>query len=284
MTLLTNTGGYSGGGYSGSSNRWNRDNVNVGNPVHIQGDLAFRQEFESTLEAVRERRLQDIEQELQAYRQQVKQQIEEMLESAKTDVTCLLENAHQQKEAVHQDAYVSGEKQGFETGYQAGLDKAVQETRALLTSSQLVLEGAHKAETALLRHIRTDIATLITTICNKILKTTLHTLPDEVTLELIEQATESLYLTGMVRVVLHPVHLQRIRQAIGNDAELLAHMKRFEWVTDAQLNEEDIFIVAREGQFDLTPERQVERLVAAITKTMALPSFEEIQELNISSQ
>jgi hypothetical protein len=79
-----------------------------------------------------------------------------------------------------------------------------------------------------------------------------------------------LHLTGRVRVVISPEALERIRNFSTRTDDTLELLDRMEFIADPSLELTEIFVLSQDGNFSLTPARQIERLVAPLVKHLPI--------------
>jgi flagellar assembly protein FliH len=196
---------------------------------------------------------------------QAKVQAARLLDSAKKEAETIVG----QSEACREEARQQGYNEGAESGYEVGLLKAQEETVRLLEGAQSILESAYQAEKQVLKAFQENASTLIRHVAEKILHQALTDDP-EALFKMVEGAMESLHLSSKVRVVVGAETLERIQKHSTKTGRALSQMTRFEFVGDSQLDHMEIYILSTEGNFNLTPAVQVEKLLTPLTRSLPI--------------
>ncbi|MDX2084814.1 MAG: hypothetical protein SFZ03_05435 [Candidatus Melainabacteria bacterium] len=204
-------------------------------------------------------------------REQAKREADTILQEARTRAETLLNRANEQRATWEQEAYEQGQANGYHDGYEAGRAQAVVDTVDSLTEAQRVLDVAHQAQRRVLTHYRQDLSGLLSAIVHRVLGDTLAKQPVDALLALVDQAIDSLYLSGTVKVVVHPSVLETLRQTELATAEALERLNRLEWLTDASLLANQVFILSRDCLYDISPLAQADRLLEAVTPQLPVP-------------
>lgn len=264
--------------------RLNADTVQLGEKLQIKGDQERRDQMEYALELRAQETLRQAEIKskamMDAARQEARELIEKAQQAAEQTAATLIETARAEEDGIRTGAYEAG----FQAGYEEGLQRITAETEAqvtaLLDSAQTLLDGAFLAEKRVMKAFKKDAHALVGHVAKRIVGEAFEANP-EWRLLLIEQAAESLYLSGKVKIVVHPELLAGLRQFTSGTEAAMARMSRFEFTTDEQLAPRQIFVLSEQGHFELTPEIQVENLLTPIARELVLP--EPLTELILDS-
>lgn len=265
------------------------ESVSVGHPYHLESDAQFKRDLEQSLAEIVKKRLQEAEDEAIGLVQvaertaeiNAKQIADEILTKANAQAREMVETAQSQVEAIKEAAHEEGFKMGFQEGYADASAQVEQEVVDLLQSAHLVSENAYQAEKLILKNYEKNAVALIGHMARKILHRELSDDP-EILLNLVQQAVESLYLSGKIKVVLNPQVLQELRAFSAVTESAVSHMSRFEFIVDPLLSATQIFIVSEEGSFDLSLEKQVSQLMAPLANAVTLPRPENHIEPDMS--
>lgn len=254
------------------------DTVTVGNTYHLESDAQFKRDLEQSLADIVTRRLQEAEDEAIALvkiaeataETNAKQIADDILTKANAQAREMVETAQSQVDGIKEEAREEGFKSGFQEGYADATTQVEQDTVALLQGVQSLTEKAYQAEKLVLKNFEKNAIELITYITKKALHRELQDSPETI-LNLVQQAVESLYLSGKVKVVVNPQILQDIRAFSTVTEGALEQMKRFEFIVDPALELTQLFIIAEEGCFDLSPDTQVAQLITPLGASLTLP-------------
>jgi len=156
------------------------------------------------------------------------------------------------------------------------------ETVDLLRGANTLLEGAYQAEKLVLKQFEKQAAALMEHLLRKILRRELADSP-ETLMGMVSQAVESLYMSGKVQVVVNPLVIHELREYAASVSNALSGMERFEFISDPGLEPFQVFIVGQDGCFDISPQAQMEQVMAAAIepnlqlprRTDAMPDTEE---------
>lgn len=259
-----------------------KNSVSVGQTYHLESDAQFKRDLEQSLSDIVTRRLQEAEDEAiglvkiaeETAEKNAKQIAEEILGKANAQAKEMIELAQSQVEGIKEAAREEGFKNGFQEGYADATAQVEQETVQLLQGVQIVTEKAYLAEKLVLKNFEKNAVELIGHIARAVVRRELSHSP-EALLSLVERATESLYMSGKIKVVINPQVLQDIRAYSAVTEEALARMSRFEFMVDPTLDLTQLFIIGEEGCFDLSPDTQITRLMAPLAETITLPRQEK---------
>lgn len=254
------------------------ESIAVGNPYHLESDAQFKRDLEQSLAEIVKKRLQEAEDEAIGLVQvaertaeiNAKQIADEILTKANAQAREMVETAQSQVEAIKEAAHEEGFKMGFQEGYADATAQVEQEVVGLLQSAHLVSENAYQAEKLILKNYEKNAVALIGHLARKVLHRELSDDP-ETLLNLFQQAVESLYLSGKIKVVLNPQVLQELRAFSAVTESAVSRMSRFEFIVDPLLSVTQIFIVSEEGSFDLSVEKQVSQLMTPLATAVTLP-------------
>lgn len=236
--------------------------VQLGNAFQLAQHQDDHQERANVLLESAERQAQNII-------DKAKQQARVLLDAANQKAAQIVAEGEAGKEAVLRQAYQEGEEAGYNKGYEEGYAQAEQETVRLLEGAQTVMEGAYLSKQRVLKGFRDSASAVISHLTTKVLNKTLELHP-KLMIEMIDKAIESLHLTGRVKVVVSAEALENIKQFTARTDEALTQLTRFEFVPDPQLELSEIFITSQDGNFNLTPNAQIDALVKALTPELPI--------------
>lgn len=243
---------------------------------HVQLGDSFRlRDNDEKEKQLTEAYLQKAETAARSVLAQAKAQAAQILKNAELRAAEIIQTGQAQIEAVHQEAYEAGEQQGFQAGYA----QAEVQTTELLQGAQAILESAYTAEKRVLKGFQRNALQLITYVCEKILNQSLQSDPQAI-LAMIDGAIESLHLTGKIRVVLGSETVETIRQHSEQTAVALEQLTRYELIADPQLGLQEIYLLSQEGNFCLTPQKQIDQLLQPIHQKLPLPELEALEILD----
>ena len=258
--------------------------VSIGEPLQIQAAQDLHEQIESSLERIAKERLVDAENRAQAKAKAIldeahakaKLLTSEILEKANAQAKAMLQSAQDQESSIRENAHEEGFKAGFQEGYTDATMQMEQETVQLIESTKTLLESAYKAEQRVLQDFEQHAVKLIEHLTFKILHRELSESPETI-LQMVQKAADALYLSGKVRVVIHPQILQEIRQFSAQADAMLESLHRFEWIADPVLDLHQVYIIGQDASFELSPETQVHSLLEPLKSALELPR-PEIQE------
>ncbi len=259
------------------------ETVAVGQAYHLDSEAQFKRDLEQSLAEIVKKRLQEAEDEAIALvkvaeetaEKNARQISEEILGKANAQAREMVELAQSQVEAIQESAREAGFKNGFQEGYADATAQVEQEVTDLLQSAQLLAENAYQAEKLVLKNFEKNALTLIRHLGRKILQRELAENPDMI-LGQLQQAVESLYLTGKIKVVVNPQVLQELRAFSAVTDSALTQMSRYEFMVDPLLDVHQLFIVGEEGSFDLSLDSRMSQLIEPLQEALTLPRPEPI--------
>jgi flagellar assembly protein FliH len=252
------------------SSRIYGNRVAVGEPLHLQGDPAFRNELEASLAAITQARLLETEAQCEQLIQAAQAQSEEISEKAAQEATALIAQAQSEETELRESAHEQGFKEGFEEGYADGRKAAENEAITILESAQTLVQGAYLAEQRVLKEFEPQALALIAHVLKRILGEHFTENP-EAWLALLECGLDSLYLSSKVKLVLSAQLLHEIKAYSAKSEAALATLSRFELVPDALLSAQQLYVVGQEGCFDLSPNNQAKQLLNPLENHLSLP-------------
>lgn len=236
----------------------------MGDAVQIKGDAERRREVEDSLEVMVKKRMAETEAEARSKAKAIEdhaiRRAEEIIDEAVAKAEALVREGEDRKADTINRAREEGYRDGFEVGYSEAVNQVQSETVRLLEGAQTLLQGAYEARKHVLARFRQDAYALVRHVSRKITGQALGD-PDAV-LAMLDQAAETLYLSGRIQVVVSPETLSLVRDYADKTASALEAMSRFEFVADPQLDLREIYIISDQGAFNLSPDAQVERLLA----------------------
>lgn len=261
-----------------SASHIHSDTVAVGQTYHLESDAQFKRDLEQSLADIVTRRLQEAEDQAIALvkiaeetaETNAKQIADDILAKANAQAKEMVETAQSQVDSIKEAAHEAGFKAGFQEGYSDATAQVEQETVELLQGVQSLTEKAYQTEKLVIKNFEKNAVEIITHVARKVLRRELHESP-ETLLSLVQQAIESLYISGKVKVVVNPQVLQDIRAYSAVTENALQQMNRFEFIVDPALELTQLFIIGEEGCFDLSPDNQVAQLIAPLHDTITLP-------------
>lgn len=253
------------------------DAVSVGEPVQIQGDAELRQEIHTSLEMLAKQRLLEAEDEANVLLSKAKKEAAALLEKANAQVKEMLAQAQSQVGQIRDNAHEEGFKAGFQEGYADATEQVSQETVELLRGANTLVDSAYQAEKLVLKQFEQQALAIISHVARKILRRELADSP-ETLMGMIQQAIDSLYISGKVQVVVNPMILQDLREFANTTQQAVDGMNRFEFIADAGLDPFQIFIIGQDGCFDLSPMAQLDQLTSALEPQLQLPRPDLINE------
>lgn len=248
--------------------------VNVGEAINLNFARDPRQAVLAELEAYRRDMLGQVEAELADVHREAQAKALAIHAEAEAQARQVLVEAEAQKAAIEQAARQTGEEQGYRDGYAAGLADAESETVTALESIQALMTDAYEARRQVLKGFKKQTATLVSTICQKILGHWVTTQP-EAFLAVVEQAITSLNLEGQVQVVVSQTAYDAIRTLSRDTEQALANVTRLKWVIDPNLSHQQVYVLSATCNHSLDIEDQVLALVKAMTPLLPVPDFIE---------
>lgn len=260
------------------------ETVAVGNTYHLDSEAQFKRDLEQSLAEIVKKRLQEAEDEAiglvqiaeRTAENNARQIADEILAKANAQAKEMVETAQSQVDSIKETAHEDGFKMGFQEGYADATAQVEQESVGLLRSAQMLSENAYQAERLVLKNYEKNAVALIGHLARKVLRRELADSP-ETLLNLVQQAVESLYLSGKIKVVVNPQVLQELRAFSAVTEAAVEQMSRFEFIVDPLLDVTQIFIVSEEGAFDLSPDNQVAQLLAPLEAAISLPRPEHTE-------
>lgn len=254
------------------------DTVAVGQTYHLESDAQFKRDLEQSLSDIVTRRLQEAEDEAiglvkiaeETAEKNARQIADDILAKANAQAKEMVEVAQSQVESIKEAAHEAGFKTGFQEGYSDATAQVEQETVELLKGVHRLTEKAYQTEKLVLKNFEKNAVDLITHVTRKVLNRELTDDP-ETLLNLVQQAVDSLYISGKVKVVVNPQVLQDIREFSTVTEQALQQMSRFEFIADPALELTQLFIIGEEGCFDLSPQTQIVQLLAPLHDALVLP-------------
>lgn len=264
-----------------SASHIHSDTVAVGQTYHLESDAQFKRDLEQSLADIVTRRLQEAEDQAIALvkiaeetaEKNAKQIADDILAKANAQAKEMVETAQSQVDSIKEAAHEAGFKAGFQEGYSDATAQVEQETVELLQGVHSLTEKAYQTEKLVIKNFEKNAVEIITHVARKVLRRELNESP-ETLLSLVQQAVESLYISGKVKVVVNPQVLQDIRAYSTVTENALQQMNRFEFIVDPALELTQLFIIGEEGCFDLSPDNQVAQLIAPLHDTITLPQPE----------
>lgn len=262
-----------------------KEQVSVGTPLRIRGDAELRRDIETSLEALAKQRLLEAEENADILMAQARKGAAEVLEKAANQVQDMLSRVQAQVDGIRENSQEDGFKAGFQEGYEEGLAQASAEAVVMLQSAHTLTNAAWQAQKRTLEAFESQMLAMLAHLGRKILGRELEHSPEAV-IRLLRQATESLYLSGKTKVVVHPEVLQTLREFDTATRDALESAHRFEFIADPSLDPGQIYIISQEGCFDLSPDTQTDRLLEAVRPHVRLPrpSEEELEGMFLQEE
>jgi flagellar assembly protein FliH len=267
------------------------ETVAVGQAYHLDSEAQFKRDLEQSLAEIVKKRLQEAEDEAIALvkvaeetaEKNARQISDDILGKANAQAREMVELAQSQVESIQETAREAGFKNGFQEGYADATAQVEQEVKGLLQSAQLLAENAYQAEKLVLKNFEQNALALISHLGRKILQRELAEDP-AILLTQLQQAVESLYLTGKIKVVINPQVLQELRAFSAVTESALAQMSRYEFMVDPMLETHQLFILGEEGSFDLSLDTQMAQLIEPLQEALTLPRVEPLPEDSVVSE
>lgn len=252
------------------------EQVAVGETFHIQGDAEIREEIQASLEFLAKQHLLEAEDKANKIIAKARIEAAEILKKANAQAKELLHQVQGQVDGIRENAHEEGFKAGFQEGYADATEHVERETEDMLKEANTLVESAYQAEKLVLKQFEKQAVELIRHLVRRIVQREMTDAPD-VLMAMIQQAIESLYLSGKVQVVVSAQIIQDLRDYSTRTQESLDSMHRFEFIADPNLDVHQLYIIGQEGCFDLSPETQMKHLMAPLDDQLALPRPEETQ-------
>ncbi len=259
------------------------ETVAVGQAYHLDSEAQFKRDLEQSLAEIVKKRLQEAEDEAIALvkvaeetaEKNARQISDEILSKANAQAREMIELAQSQVESIKENARETGFKNGFQEGYADATSQVEQEATEMLKSAQQLAENAYQAEKLILKNFEKNALSLISHLGRKILHRELAENPETILTQL-QQAVDSLYLTGKIKVVVNPQVLQELRAYSAVTELALTQMSRYEFMVDPLLDTHQLFIVGEEGSFDLSLDTQMSQLLDPLQQALTLPRPEPV--------
>ncbi len=258
--------------------KFSKQSIEVGSAFQLSGAHDRQQHIEQTLERLKKVRIKEAEVECQRLLDNARQEAQDIIQLAHQKAATIVQEGESQVEIVLKQAYEEGENAGFTKGKETGLQQAEVETFHLLTSAQLLLNGAYDAQQKILKGFKIDALELITHVTQKVLQQELAQQP-EALLHIIDTAVENLHLSGKIKVLISTETLNILNEYSTETQEALGRLNRFQLEADPLLDGYEIFILAEEGNFVLSPENQAKTLIQPLAKHLELPEI-SVDEVN----
>jgi flagellar assembly protein FliH len=246
------------------------EKIALGEPFQIHGDAEMREEIQASLEFLATQHLLEAEDKANKMITKARAEAASVLAKANAQAKELLQQVQSQVDNIRDTAHEEGFKAGFQEGYADATEHVEQETTELLKEANTLLEGAYQAEKLVLNQFEKQALELIRHMVRRIVQREMTDAP-EVLMAMVQQATESLYLSGKVQVVVGAQVIQNLRDYATRTRESLESMHRFEFIADPNLDPHQIYIIGQEGCFDLSPETQLRHLSAPLESQLTLP-------------
>jgi flagellar assembly protein FliH len=244
--------------------------IALGEPLQIHGDAEMRAEIEASLEFLATQHLLEAEDKANKLITKAKTEAAALLAKAKAQAKELLQQMQDQVDGIRDAAHEEGFKAGFQEGYADATEQVEQETVEMLKEANTLVEGAYQAEKLVLKQFEKQALALIRHLVRRIVQREMTDSPEALT-AMIQQATESLYLSGKVQVVVSAQIIQDLRDYAARTRDSLDGMHRFEFIADPNLDTHQIYIIGQEGCFDLSPETQLQQLTVPLESELTLP-------------
>lgn len=270
MTSLNNfSGSNQGGSPSGNIQLGGRYSSRLqGANVHVGESFKINAMPDKQAEEVN-RLILDAQEQARQILIQAQAQAKELLAASAQKAQEIEADAEARRDEVLNQAFATGQEEGFQEGFKTGYAQAEQETVRMMEGAQSLLDGAYRSKELVLKSFKKDAGQIIQFICSKILKKAFQTDPSLMG-DMIDEAIQSLRLTGRVRVVVCPEVMERIKQFSETTEDALDSLSRLELIADPSLDLSEIFILSQEGNFSLAPGKQVERLLTPILKKLPI--------------
>lgn len=267
------------------------ETVAVGQAYHLDSEAQFKRDLEQSLAEIVKKRLQEAEDEAIALvkvaeetaEKNARQISDDILSKANAQAREMIELAQSQVEAIKEAAREAGFKNGFQEGYADATTQVEQEATEMLQSAQLLAENAYQSEKLILKNFEKNALALISHLGRKILQRELAENPETILTQL-QQAVDSLYLTGKIKVVVNPQVLQELRAYSAVTELALTQMSRYEFMVDPLLDTHQLFIVGEEGSFDLSLDTQMSQLLEPLQEALTLPRPEPVLSESLVSE
>lgn len=186
-------------------------------------------------------------------------QVEETINKAQAEASQILEQAKQDAATIQAQAQETGQKLGFDTGYQAGYNQAIEETNNIITSAETIINGAYNAQREILLNTEKEMLALIIAICKKIINKELKTQPD-IILRLTEAAIKELRERELVKIFVNPQTVDLIKKASPILVKRINSLETIKIIEDKSIPIGGVIVESSSGKIDAQIDTQLEEI------------------------
>lgn len=250
-----------------------RGQVNLGTALEIKGDTQYLQEMTENFETLMQKRMEQAEAKARAIVQEAEAEAathrEILVQQAEQEAQAIVAGAHAEKDVIREQATQEGFDAGYAKGYADATEHGEAETVRLMTEAQALIESTYQAEKVVLHRFQKDASELIRYVTRRILHREINDTP-ETLVTMLQEAVESLYITGKIRLVANKETIHHLQQFSGKTEQALAAMTRFELVGDDKLGPDEIYLISTEGTFSVGVDAQLNRLLDVVDGQLPL--------------
>jgi flagellar biosynthesis/type III secretory pathway protein FliH len=235
--------------------------------VQVPGADQARVLLARQLDAVREEVLAEAQQAREELLIAARGEIAQLLATAHEEADLIREAGHADKQKHYEAGYQAGEAAGFKKGYADGQAKLAEETTGLLQGAHELMDRAFFAEKRMHTQARETLARLVQEICQRVLGQTLAAEPSG-WLSLVDTAIQQMAEGSQVKLVISQSLYQWF--CAQPQAEAWLKQRRVLLLPDAQLDRDQAYLIAREGQWNLSLEAQISGLLQPLKPLLPL--------------
>lgn len=162
-----------------------------------------------------------------------------------------------QIETTHQEYLEQANQKGYQTGYDAGVKKGLEEARKVLAQFNTAIQAAVDQRAAILEEARVNVLDLILKICQKVTFSAIEADP-EVVLKMISGVIDSLVDKSNLKIKVNPQHLPIIEQNIDRFLDGSTTIKEIKIEADPRVKQGGCFIETPSGDIDARLDSQFE--------------------------
>lgn len=167
-------------------------------------------------------------------------------------------------EAIRQEAYSDGQKEGYEAGYRTGMGAAQQEIATRIGHLEKLIGELAEPLRTVDEQVEDELVELVIAIAKQIIRRELHIAPDEI-IRLVRDGLTALPVSARkIKVALHPDDAALVRDALhmvdGEDDE----EQRWSILEDPALSRGGCHITTNHSRIDASVEKRINAVISQL--------------------
>lgn len=186
-------------------------------------------------------------------------QVEQTINEAQAEAAAILEQAKQDAINIQARAQETGQKLGFDSGYQAGFNQSIEETQNILASAETVINGAYQAQKEILQNTEKEMLTLVVAIAKKVIQKELK-MQKDIILKITEQAIKELKDREVVKIMVNPQVVELMKKASPILQQRINGLEVIKIIEDKSIPVGGVIVESPSGKIDGQIDTQLDEI------------------------